>query len=80
MTGPNAATFGETLRQARLDVGWSLRVAARHVGLAASTLNQMELGRQRPLRRTVTMLAAAYDLDEPALQAAAAALPPTRRS
>jgi transcriptional regulator with XRE-family HTH domain len=53
--------LGERLRELRAARGWSLRELARHTGLSAALLSQVENGTSDPSLATLRKLAGAFD-------------------
>jgi tetratricopeptide (TPR) repeat protein/transcriptional regulator with XRE-family HTH domain len=64
---PIPVTFGELLRQLRLDSGLTLEALAERASVAVRTISDLELGKARsPRESTVAGLAWALRLEEPA--------------
>ena len=67
MAEPIPATFGELLRQLRLDSGLTLEALAERASVAVRTISDLELGKARaPRESTVAGLARGLRLQEPA--------------
>jgi transcriptional regulator with XRE-family HTH domain/quercetin dioxygenase-like cupin family protein len=58
----DSATLGERLRAERLRRGLSLRALARQVGVSASMISQIEMGRSRPSVSTLYAMTTALGL------------------
>jgi len=75
--------LGLTLREIRASRGLSLREAASQTGVDRDTIREIELGERHPFARTLGKLAEGYgvplrellELEEPAQETAAAAVP-----
>ena len=60
----DGGTFGDILREARLEKGWSQRELAHQAGLDASYINRLESGDRQPGRDAALVLAGALSVDE----------------
>ena len=56
-------TCGELIREARQAHGYSVRFVAREVGLAASYLSDIELGRRLPSEKVIHQLCSLLGID-----------------
>lgn len=76
----NRTAFTVMIRKAREEAGWSLKQAAAELGIARSSLNQLELGRFEPTLRVAVRLADVYGISLEEMATALVAALPTEES